>query len=76
MYIGFLEEQGKVVRDNEAFSYALSRSFAREEDKQEFAKEFQDYFKDGITVDRLNEFQTDLVDWFYSGNWIHSEVGR
>lgn len=73
MYAGFLSEQGKIVHDDEAFNYALSRSFGREEDKQLFTKEFQDYFKDGITMDKLNEFQTDLVDWFYSGNWIHRE---
>lgn len=66
MYFGVVENDGKRVSDSDAFSYACECiENGTDEQKNEFmdiAKEAKDF----------KEFADDLVFWFYSGSWIHT----
>lgn len=73
MYIGFLSEQGKIVRDCDAFAYAVSRCAYQELGKQEFLKEFSGSFSGGLNEKSLELFKVQLVEWFFSGNWIYQK---
>ena len=54
MYLGIGPEKGTVVRDEQAFDYALERCTKG-------------------TLLEQEEFKEMLVDWYFSGNWIHKE---
>ena len=57
-YVGILAEEGKEVTVEDAFLYALERCVnGSEEDKKAFEKEFGE----------------ELVEWFFSGNWVERE---
>lgn len=64
MYIGINAESGKLIREDDAFSYACERVGGGTEQEQrcflELAKQSE----------MFSEFKSDLVAWFYSGNWI------
>ena len=73
-YVGIGPEHGKIVLAEDAFMYAMERITTNEED----AKDFSNYFSGfvgfmNITFDKLQEFRNDVIDWFYSGNWIKKE---
>lgn len=73
MYVGFLSEHGKMINDYDAFAYALERCMYDDQLSDEFEKEFNDYFVNGTTSNRMIDFEDDLLDWFYSGDWIYVE---
>lgn len=56
-YIGLGPEEGKIVTDKTALSYAMVRCGIT---KGEFGPDWP-------------EFAKMLVDWFYSGNWLKEE---
>lgn len=57
MYIGICSERGNKVDDEDAFWYAMNRLMETLEEREEFEKEFSE----------------SIVDWYYSGNWVHEE---
>lgn len=69
MYIGINQESGKKVRDEDAFIYAIERCTT------DFAEKFIEEFKGYPinTVEDMRSFRFDLMEWFYSGNWIYKE---
>ena len=72
MFKGIAENYGKVVLQKDAFSYALERVLTHGKDRQAFCKEFpQIGLKYLANDDNLEEFKHDLVEWFYSGNWVY-----
>lgn len=72
MFRGIAENYGKNISDSDAFSYALERVLTHGKDRQAFCKEFpQIGLKYLANDDNLEEFKRDLVEWFYSGNWVH-----
>lgn len=63
-YEGIQSEEGKIVEESEAYSYALERSlYGSKEDRQDFQK----------MLEVQQDFQEMLVEWFYSGDWIKME---
>lgn len=73
MYIGFLSEHGKRIKDDDSFAYALERCMYDIKMSDKFEKEFKDYFSGGISRERMFEFKNDLIDWFFSGDWLYEE---
>ena len=72
MYIGFAgKENGKCVQDEDAFSYAMERCTT--DCIEEFVKEFEGYFICGMSEQKVLEFREDVVEWFFSGNWIKND---
>lgn len=63
MYIGWNENQNIVVQDEDALQYAMERCGVIRP------------LSVGETPD-TKEFDEMLVEWFYSGNWIHEESGE
>lgn len=61
MYVGILKNKGKLVEESEAFNYAKDKIMS-EDDKSEFL-EWLFYYAD-------EQIRNDVVDWYYSGNWI------
>lgn len=57
MYIGICSEHGNKVDDEDAFWYAMNRLLETPEEREAFEKEFSE----------------SLIEWFYSGNWVHKE---
>lgn len=57
MYIGICSEQGKKVDDEDTFWYAIKRLLETPQEREEFEKEFSE----------------SVIDWYYSGNWVHRE---
>ena len=70
-YIGIGPEQGKRVYEEDAFGYALDRCTTDCAD--DFCKEFGGVQL--ITVEDMQDFRRDVVEWFYSGNW-YADEGR
>ena len=72
MFKGVAENYGKNISSKDAFSYALERVFTNPKDTREFCKEFPQFNIKILADDcQLAEFKHDLVEWFYSGNWIY-----
>ena len=64
MYIGILNESGKCVSDEDAFSCACERiERGTAEDKQMFLRLARE-------SETFEQFVGRLVEWWYSGNWI------
>lgn len=65
MFMGIGPEAGKTVRETDAFSYACDRCLTGTPEEQsmffEIAKKHTDFL----------EFAEELVEWFYSGNWMN-----
>lgn len=74
IYTGIGPEAGKTVWEEDAFMYAMERCTTDPKDMQEFC----DYFtgvRYGQTVpEELVQFRADLVEWYYSGNWIKERI--
>ena len=72
MYIGLAgKENGKCVQDEDAFSYAMERCTT--DCIEEFVNEFEGYFACGMSEQKVLEFREDVVEWFFSGDWIYKE---
>lgn len=69
MYVGVGSEIGKRVKEFDAFSYACERCLTGTEEEHrvflEIAKRSMD----------MLEFAADLVEWFYSGDWVNDMPG-
>jgi len=70
MYIGICCEEGKRITDEDAFSYALECCLMGP-DRDAFEQEFQNHIYGGTWFLQADRFREDLVEWFYSGNWIY-----
>lgn len=57
-YAGFSTEKGVVVPVEDSLEYAMERISTNEKDKLEFEK----------------EFGQEIVEWFYSGNFVEESV--
>ena len=74
MFKGVAENYGKVVLHKDAFSYALEKVFTNPKDRHSFCKEFPTFSLKVLADDyQLEEFKHDLVEWFYSGNWVYKK---
>ena len=62
-YEGIFTEEGKRVRLEDAFGYAMERITSNSEDMKDFKKEFP-------KMPEIEEIRETITDWFYSGNWI------
>lgn len=72
MFRGIAENYGKNISASDAFSYALERVFSNKKDTHEFCEAFPQFNIKILADDyQLEEFKHDLVEWFYSGNWVH-----
>ena len=69
MFFGIGPEQGKKVKDEDAFMYAMERCTT--DYAEEFLNEF--IFYSIRKPSELQVFREDVVEWFYSGNWIFKE---
>ncbi|MFR8237107.1 MAG: hypothetical protein ACLU97_02530 [Dorea sp.] len=65
MYIGLNSEEGKRIPDREAFSYACERCFYGGQEEQSVFMELAKRCMD------IEEFVEELVEWYYSGNWLY-----
>ena len=68
MYIGAGPEDGKVVESENAFSYACERCLSGKDGEKDIFLEL------ARNAENMEEFAGELVEWFYSGNWIEVEV--
>lgn len=64
MYEGIMQEAGKRVSNEDAFSYACERI---EHGSEEDRKGFMDIAK---TSDSFDEMADRVVEWYYSGPWV------
>lgn len=71
-YEGINSNKGMRVEEEDAFAYAMDCILKDEEEYEEFEKEFGRRFILGTISCRSQflEFAKDLVDWFYSGDWL------
>ena len=69
MYQGIGPEKGKQVYEEDAFAYAMERCTTDCAD--DFCKEFGGL--QVVTVQDMQKLREDVVEWFYSGNWIRRE---
>ena len=74
VYVGIGPEKGKRVTEDDAFMSAMERVTTDPEDAREFCDYFTGVRYGKSTVEELAEFRTDLVKWFYSGNWVEEKV--
>lgn len=65
MFTGVGPEAGKRVRETDAFSYACERCLTGTPEEQGIFLELARRNTD------LLEFAAELVEWFYSGNWVN-----
>ena len=67
----------EIVRDGEAFDYVWDKVL-HDEDLME---EFVEYYRDAKSLSQIvfeiyynkNGTREELVDWFFSGNWVEQE---
>ena len=57
-YVGILSERGPIIPESEAFEYAMERIASNPEDARQFE----------------NEFGDQIVEWFYSGNFVKENL--
>lgn len=69
MYTGVGPEAGKKVREYDAFAYACERCLTGTEEEHRTFLEIAENSKDML------EFAGNLVEWFYSGNWVNDTPG-
>ncbi len=69
MYVGIGPEKRKRVTDEDAFMYAMEHVTTVEQDMQDFVENFSGIHYEN-TPEGLKQFRIDLVEWFYSGNWV------
>lgn len=73
VYKGIGPESGKRIREEDAFMYAMERVTTDPADMKEFIEYFTGVRYGKATPEEIKDFRTDLVNWFYSGNWIKEE---
>lgn len=73
VYVGIGPENGKKVRQSDAFMYAMERCTTDPADMQDFCNYFTGIRYGKTNPEELAEFRNELVKWFYSGNWIEEE---
>ena len=67
----------EIVRDDEAFDYVWDK-LLHDDDLME---EFVEYYRDAKSLSQIvfeiyynkNGTREELVDWFFSGNWVEQE---
>ncbi|MGC4018366.1 MAG: hypothetical protein QM793_03485 [Muricomes sp.] len=64
LYTGVGREAGLTVRQEDAFSYACERCLNGTIEEQETFIELARHCED------IEDFAENLIEWFYSGNWI------
>lgn len=71
-YEGINSNKGKRINEDEAFGYAMECILKDEEEYDEFENEFGRTLILGMISCRSSfiSFAKDVVDWFYSGDWI------
>ena len=57
-YVGFATEKGVIIPVEDALEYAMERCKSNEDDRKEFEQ----------------EFGQEIVEWFYSGNFVKESV--
>ena len=67
MYVGVGQETGKEVADEDAFSYACERCRIGD------AEEKQLFIEEASESRGMDDFVENLVERFYTGNWIYQE---
>lgn len=73
MYCGIGIERGKRVYEEDAFGYAMDRITSDRADAEEFCHAFAGCNMILGSPDDLAKFRDDVVEWFYSGNWVKEE---
>lgn len=71
-YEGINANAGKIVEEDDAFAYAMDCILKDEDEYEQFEREFGKRFILGSISCRASflDFAKDLVDWFFSGDWI------
>lgn len=69
MYIGVGPEAGKKVKEYDAFAYACERCLTGTGEERRTFLEIAKNNRDMLG------FASNLVEWFYSGNWINDTPG-
>lgn len=59
-YVGICSEHGEVVPESEGFEYAMDRIYENKTDMELFKAEFGEQ----------------VVEWFFSGDFVKREVGE
>ena len=67
----------EIVRDDEAFDYVWDKVLHDDD----LMKEFVEYYRDTKSLSQIvfeiyynkNGTREELVDWFFSGNWVEQE---
>ena len=67
----------EIVRDDEAFDYVWDKVLH----DNDLMEEFVEYYRDSKSLSQIvfeiyynkNGTREELVDWFFSGNWIEQE---
>ena len=67
MYIGIGPESKKRVLEEDAISYACDRIYSGTEEEQDVAMQI---FRE---AENFHLAALELVEWFYSGNWIKGD---
>ena len=66
-YKGIGPEEGKVVPQEDAFSYACERCLSGTDEEQVVFMEM------AMVTATMEDFADSLVEWFYSGSWIEEK---
>ena len=64
MYTGVGPEAGITVEEKDAFAYACERCLKGTVEEQETFLELARHCED------MDDFAENMVEWFFSGNWI------
>ena len=70
-YRGICKESGKNVREDEAYDYALAEVKSAKD--EELTKDFIE-FAISLIDNGEEDHKKEMVDWFFSGNWINEEI--
>ncbi len=63
-YEGIGAERGKRISQEDAFGYACDRCLSGTDEEQVTFMEL------AMSTDTMEKFASELVEWFYSGNWM------
>ncbi len=69
MYVGVGPEAGKRIKEYDAFAYACERCLTGTEE------EHRTFFEIARTSKDMLGFAENLVEWYYSGNWVNDTPG-
>lgn len=65
-----LGKENIVVEDEEAWEFAILHCFDKEMIDNFLLKFGEEIFVD-LNTENIDEFKSDVVEWFFSGMWIH-----